>query len=76
MNPINMAKQTTVPINVIFNNCDSYFKCMKKSSTKLPFMDAIKIAIQILNIPRSIRDTAMVTAVSPNKTHNTAVSLG
>ena len=75
MNPINMAKQTTVPINVIFNNRDSYFKCMKKRITNVPFMDAIKIAIQILSIPRSTRDTAMVTAVSPNNTHNTAVSL-
>jgi len=76
MNPISMAKHTTVPTNVIFNNRDSYFKCMKKRSTTLPFIDAIKIAIHILSIPSSMRDTTMVTAVSPNNTHKTATSLG
>ena len=71
-----MAKHATVPINVSFKNRDSYFKCMKKRSTKLAFIDAIKIAIHMLNIPRLMRDTTMVTAVSPNNTHKTATSLG
>ena len=43
---------------------------------RIDLIDAIKIAIQMLSIPRSMREITMVTAVSPNNTHNTAPSLG
>jgi len=76
INPISTARHPIVPINVIFNSPDSYFKCIKKRSTKVALKDAIKIAIQIFKAPISIREAIIVIAVRTSKAHNTAKSLG
>lgn len=74
INPIKIAKQKIVPMTDMRTSLDSYFKCMKNMRTRLDLREAIKIAIQMLRIPRSILETMTVIDVSPIKAASTRAS--
>ena len=59
-------------MKVVLMKRPSYFRCMKKSSTKLDLIDAISNAIQMFKLPSSIRDAQMVTAVRARSVTSTA----
>ena len=68
----NIARVQTVAMKVVLMKSPSYFRCMKKSSTKLDLIDAISNVIQMFSPPRCIRDAPMVSAVKARRAASTA----